>query len=124
MSFWYLASPYSKYPGGMDLAFQMACRNAALLLKAGIPVFSPIAHSHPIAVYGDIEATSHEFWIDFVDMPFMEAARGCIVLQARSWTSSTGVAREIEYFNSVGKPVATMKPGRVPPSLLPTPSLL
>ena len=45
--FWYLASPYSKYPEGTQAAFEMACWQAGLLIRAGVPVFSPIAHSHP-----------------------------------------------------------------------------
>lgn len=42
--YWCLATPYSKVPGGIDAAFEAAAREAALYVKAGIPVVSPIAH--------------------------------------------------------------------------------
>ena len=46
MPFWYLATPYSKFPGGLDAAYVEACKAQALLIKAGVPVFCPISHTH------------------------------------------------------------------------------
>jgi hypothetical protein len=36
--YWYLATPYSKYPGGLTEAFVAACRLTAKLIKNHIPV--------------------------------------------------------------------------------------
>ena len=63
MSYYYLATPYSKYPGGPEAAFQMACRQAAILIKAKIPVYCPIAHTHPIAVQNDMDPFDHGIWL-------------------------------------------------------------
>lgn len=57
MSYWYLASPYSKYPAGIEAAFQDICKQTALLIRHKIPVYSPIAHTHPVAIHGEIDPT-------------------------------------------------------------------
>ena len=114
---WYLATPYSKYADGIEAAFLMACRQAALLLRAGVYAFSPIAHSHVIAKHGDIDPLSHEIWIPF-DLPFMEAAQGLIVVMDLGWNESIGVAEEIRIFESMGKPIVYMRPGEAPVTLM------
>lgn len=114
--FYYLASPYSKYPGGLDEAYRVACRAAALLIKAGVPVFAPIAHSHGPAMLGGIDPLSHDIWLP-ADEPMMRAAKGLIVLKAESWQDSYGMAEEIRAFEEAGKPIVYMEPGVVPEGL-------
>lgn len=76
--FWYLASTYSVHPNGLQKAFLDACEFTAILIKAGVPVFSPIAHSHPVAIHGGIDPYSHDIWLP-ADKPLMDAAGGIIV---------------------------------------------
>ncbi len=119
--FWYLATPYTRYPLGRDEAFRMAARVAGRLVLRGVHVFSPIAHSHPIAELGGIDPCDGAKW-RHADAPFVEAARGCIVYQARGWDTSAGVAHEIAEFTRAGKPVVYMRAERwpeIPPELLP-----
>ncbi len=111
-TFWYLASPYTKYAEGPEAAFREVCRNGALLLLAGIPVFSPIAHTHPISVHGGIEA-GRTFWLA-ADKPFMHTSQGMIILEMDGWQDSEGVSAETAYFLYARKPIITMTPGRVP----------
>jgi hypothetical protein len=111
--FWYLATPYSKYPQGTHLAFEDACREAALLIRAGIRVYSPIAHTHPVAMFGDIDPLDHTIWLA-ADEPFMRAAGGLIVCKLEGWDSSYGIAVEIQHFLDAGKPIVYMTPGSVP----------
>jgi hypothetical protein len=111
MSYWYLATPYTLYPLGREEAFKMACRVTADLFRAGVPVFSPIAHSHPIAMHGGIDPTDHETWMR-ADRPMMAAAHGLIVFKAAGWAQSKGVQVEIETFRRAGKPVLFMAPAR------------
>lgn len=113
MSFFYLATPYSKYHEGIDAAWKMACHQAALLVSAGIPVYSPIAHTHPIAIEGGIDPLDHGIWIP-ADRPFMESAKGLIVCEMDGWDESLGVSIEIEAFKEMNKPVVYMTPGIVP----------
>lgn len=121
MSYWYLATPYSKWKLGMEDAYQMACREAALLFEAGLSVFSPIAHAHSVAKYGEIDLR-HNFdggtvdWLA-IDKPFMDAAHGIIVCMMDGWQESRGIKYEIQTFERAGKPIHWMAPGHVPYSL-------
>lgn len=113
MSFWYLGSPYSKHPGGLDKAHEEACMAAAKLIAAGVPVFSPVAHSHSIAFFGNLDARDHGKWMP-VDEPLMRAAHGLIVLMIDFWRESRGLQEEIAYFTGAKKPVVYMTPHFIP----------
>lgn len=102
--FWYVATPYSKYPGGPYSAFVQACKATGWLIKAGFKVFSPIAHSHPIADYAGINPFDHRIWLP-ADKPLMDAAQGLIVVMMPGWDVSIGVCEEITVFQGAGKPV-------------------
>ena len=113
---WYLGTPYSKYPGGIEEAFICACRQAAFLVRAGIPVYSPIAHTHPIAVYGGIDPLDHRIWLP-ADRPKMDQSRGLIICKMPTWGQSDGIQHEKATFRAAGKPVIYMTPGEVPAKL-------
>lgn len=98
----YLATPYSKFPDGIEAAFQAACLVDGALLKLGICAYSPIAHTHPIAQYGEIDPLDHNIWLPF-DEAMMRAADAIIVAQLPGWDVSFGVAHEIEFFKNAGK---------------------
>ena len=102
--YWYLATPYSKYPDGIKAAFEDAAINTAALVLQGIPVFSPIAHTHPVAVYGGIDPYDHDIWIP-ADKPLMGAAHGLLVVKMEGWEESYGIGIEIAHFKAAGKPV-------------------
>ncbi len=108
-TYWYVATPYSKFPDGLFEAHVAACRVTAKLIKAGIPCFSPIAHSHPIAIHGMIDPMSHAIWLP-ADRPLMDAAHGLIVVELEGWDESEGIAHEIEVFRRAGKPVVHLDP--------------
>lgn len=124
--FWYLATPYTRYPYGMESAFREASKAAALLIQAGIPVFCPIAHSHPIAVHGHLSQTDHGTWLT-VDKPMMDAAVGLIVVQMSGYEQSVGVQHERDVFGCAGKRAvflpwddSHLASGSVPPDPAPT----
>lgn len=111
--FWYLATPYTKYEHGTEAAFVMACQQAALLLRAGIIVYSPIAHMHSVAIHGGMDVSYATPWMEF-DAPLMAAAKGIIICRMAGWKVSFGVMHEREVFQAAGKPVVFMEPGVVP----------
>jgi hypothetical protein len=113
MSYFYLATPYSKYPAGIECAFIEACKQTALLIEAGIPVYSPIAHTHPIAIHSGLDPLDHSIWLP-ADKPMMDAAKALIVCKMEGWESSYGISVEIEEFHKAGKPVYMMTPGVIP----------
>lgn len=52
-----------------------------MLIRAGVPVFSPIVHSHPVADVCGIDPLSHEIWLP-AEAPMRYAAKGVIELRA------------------------------------------
>jgi hypothetical protein len=116
-TFWYLATPYNLYPDGLDEAFRIACEARGLLLSYGIPVFSPIVHSHMVAVFCGLPPRDHEIWLPS-ERPILDCASGIIMLKAKSWETSYGMQKEREAFEASRKPVVWMTPDVVPPELL------
>lgn len=100
----YLATPYSKYPAGLEEAFKDAAKLTARLLRIGVKVYSPIAHTHPIAVYGKLDALDHSIWLPF-DEAIMGKADALLVAKMATWDQSKGIAHEIEFFSKAGKPI-------------------
>ena len=98
----YLASPYTRFPHGYEIAYQQALAITVKLLRYQVPVWSPIVYSHQFVAYGlPIEAKDWEF----LDKAMTVACTGLIVYQMESWENSTGIAREIEWFTEQGKPI-------------------
>lgn len=100
----YVGTPYSKYPGGIDVAFEDASRLTAKLMQRGLKVYSPIAHTHPLAIYGDVDPMNHEIWFPF-DAAMMAKSDAMIVLMMDTWDQSYGVDHEIKTFEAAGKPI-------------------
>lgn len=105
----YLATPYSKYEPGIEQAFIDAAKLAALLLRAGMKVYSPIAHTHPLAVHGNIDPLDHAIWMPF-DEAMMTAADVLLVAHMQGWQESFGIAHEIKFFEDAGKPIFDLDP--------------
>src|SRR5581483_5926388 len=99
----YLATPYSKYPDGIDRAWLDACKLTARMLRAGAKVYSPIAHTHPVAIHGEIDPLDHKIWLPF-DEAMMAAAAALVVAKMTGWESSQGIAHEIRFFAQARKP--------------------
>jgi hypothetical protein len=106
----YLATPYSKYKGG-DLvqAFQDAAALTAKLMVAGIKCYSPIAHTHPVAIYGNLDPLDYKIWLPF-DEAMMNAASVLIVAHMDGWHESFGIAHEVNFFEQRGKPIYDLNP--------------
>ena len=100
----YLGSPYTKYAAGIEQAFRDVSEIAAEMLRDGVKVYSPIAHTHPIATYGNLDPLNHEIWLPF-DQAMMDAAEAMVVADMDDWRESYGVRYEIDYFRAADKPV-------------------
>ena len=100
----YLATPYTRYKDGISMAHVEACKFTAGLIKCGIKVYSPIAHSHMVALYGSLDPVDHDLW-KTVDQVFLELADALIVAELPGWLESKGVYNEIAYFDVVKKPI-------------------
>lgn len=100
----YLASPYSHPDPSVRVArFHAACKAAADLMVKGHVVFSPIAHSHPIAMAGDLPL-GWEYWEAF-DRQMLSICSGVFVLQLPGWEESKGLKAELALAEEMGIPV-------------------
>lgn len=105
----YLATPYSRFPFGLEVAFIEASQIAAKLLTSGIKVYSPIAHTHPIGFYGGLDLLDLTIWLPF-DEAMMERADILIVAHMQGWHESIGVKHEIAFFEREKKPIFDLDP--------------
>jgi len=100
----YLACPYSHPDNNVrEHRFKMANRAAAKLMREGHIIYSPISHTHPIAVEGDLPL-DWAYW-QSVDEFYIRLCERVIVLMLTGWESSKGVQAEIEIAQSLDKPV-------------------
>jgi hypothetical protein len=118
----YLATPYSHD----DLAvrerrFAIANRVAADLMRSGVHVFSPISHTHPIAMAGELPK-GWDFWEAF-DRTVLAACVKVIVLRQPGWEQSTGVRAELGIAREIGLPIEFMDPPTPNPQRSPTMTL-
>jgi len=104
---WYVGTPYSKYPLGLEMAFQHSSMLIGDLLRKGVTGYSPIVHTHPVAIYSEIDPYSHEIWMPF-DKKMMEVTGGMLVAMMDGWETSKGIGMEIDEFESMGKRIVYM----------------
>ena len=100
----YLASPYSKYPGGRLLAFREACQKAGELMEQGLNVFCPIAHSHSIEEWCFDDRKDGDWWLK-QDFAVLEHCDELYVYMMPGWKESYGVGAEIDYAEQLNIPI-------------------
>lgn len=106
----YLASPYTHDdPIIRESRYLLAVRATAFLIRQECIVFSPIVHSHPVAVHLDGDAMVSAYWTQYNE-PFMDMCSKMVVLQIAGWEGSRGVQREIAYFVKHNKPIRYLTP--------------
>jgi hypothetical protein len=103
----YLASPYSLYPHGLDRACDDVCEVAGHLISAGVRVFSPVAHSHPIAMASGIDPLDQVTWLE-LDEAIAPSCGALVVAELEGWDKSDGVAKEIKWFAT--RPIYYLNP--------------
>jgi hypothetical protein len=91
----YLAVPYSNINEAIKLhRFHTANKAAAYLMAKGELVFSPISHTHPIAVDGQLPG-DWLFWEKF-DRAYLNYCWKIVVLMLPGWDTSKGVQAELK----------------------------
>ncbi len=109
----YLASPYSVGNATAEervRRYKEACRTAAILMKRGEKVFSPIAHSHSIEIDGDFGAVEgHDFWLeqDFAVLGRCTKVK-VLNLDGVDITKSIGINAELVLAKSMGIPIVNI----------------
>ncbi len=105
----YLASPYSHQDlSVMEARWKQVCVIAGRLMNEGHVVFSPIAHTHPIADHCALPR-GWDYWERF-DREFIQASDKLVVAMMDGWKESKGVQAEILIAQELGKPVDYLEP--------------
>lgn len=100
----YLASPYSHPdPAVQEQRFEAVAREAARMMAEGQFVYSPIAHTHPIAKFGELPK-GFDFW-EAYDAHLISLCTELVVLKLEGWDQSKGVAAEIKIAQALNIPV-------------------
>jgi hypothetical protein len=97
----YLASPYTHAsPAVRDARASAVCMAAARFARDGHFIYSPIAHSHAIALAGSLP-TDWSYWKHY-DEAFLNRCNELWVLMLPGWDMSTGVAAETAFAREHG----------------------
>ena len=105
----YLAVPYSDDdPAIRQARFEAVNKIAAILMKESLLVFSPISHSHPIALDGNLP-TDYEFWRCW-NNEFIRWCDVLVVAEMDGWKFSTGVNAEMQITTKLSKPIIYLNP--------------
>ena len=106
-TFEYLACPYT-HPDAFirEIRFKTVNQVAAELMREGRIIFSPISHTHPIALHG--LPKDWNYWQKY-DLIFIRLCSKMIVLMLDGWQQSIGVQNEIKIAKELSKPIEYMK---------------
>lgn len=105
----YLACPYSHEDFDVRLArFEAVNRIASRLMQAGHIVFSPISHTHPIALAGRLPI-GWEYW-QYFDAAYLQHSYKLVVLCLEGWDTSEGVRAEIAMARQLGIAIEYINP--------------
>jgi hypothetical protein len=98
----YLAVPYSHPdPAVRQERFEKVNKVAARLMNEHkLNIFSPISHSHPLAISGQLP-TDWSFWGNY-DSAFLKVSKKMIVLMLPDWDKSVGLAAELKIAKELG----------------------
>ena len=100
----YLATPYThKRIDIMEERYEAACKAVGEIVRMGHLAYSPIVHWHPVAVRQDLPRDVI-FWQKY-NQSFLDWADELWVKAMAGWSESKGLRQEIDYANSVKKPV-------------------
>ena len=106
----YLASVYG-YPYDDTITpqirekrFKLVSKVAGKIIqKSEVDVYSPVAHSHPIAKYGKIP-THTEYWANYCNR-MLGFCDELWILDVENWDKSHGIKEEIAYAKVTDKPI-------------------
>jgi len=98
----YLAAPYTHTdPEIVNARVNATNAHAAHLMSQGHIVFSPISHSHYIAMENNLP-TTFEFWAK-QNRAMIDWCDAMVILTIPGWSISKGVKDEADYATRIGK---------------------
>ena len=108
----YLACPYSHPdPEVRGARFRAVNQAAAVLVGAGVHVFSPITHTHPLLLTGGLPH-GWSYWEEY-DRAVLSTCLALVVLQLEGWDQSEGVRGEVSIAGQLGMACYFASPERL-----------
>lgn len=113
----YIGGPYSNNApvsdGPASAAKRLARFNAVTelarqMIEKEKLIYSPLTMTHPIDIRM-LHDPGSDFWVDF-DEAFMGHCSSMVVLKLPGWEKSSGLKREIKFFEDLGLPVEYIDP--------------
>lgn len=107
-----MGAPYTHKEDGVKIdRYERVTKAAAHLIENELVVFSPLTMTHPIDVImaGENATLGSDYWVSF-DEAFMQHCAGMVVLKLPGWDESSGVKREIAFFEALDRPVIYVEP--------------
>jgi hypothetical protein len=105
----YLATPYRKYPGGLQVACEAAADVAARLYRNGVKVLPPIPCTHLMAKHSSLNPTDNSLWWP-LNRAYLSVCDALAVVELETWRESDGIRDEIEEFKQAQKPIYYINP--------------
>jgi|SRR5579884_288218 len=106
----YLAAPYTDpNPAVRRERFIKVTEASAYLISQNLKVVSPLTATHPIdlvMIKNGIILDS-DYWVDN-DLMYMEMCTEMIILQLEGWEKSSGIKREVKFFQDHNLPISYM----------------
>ena len=104
----YMASPYSSTdPAIKQARYEAALDAVAKLMNEGVMAYSPIAHTHPIAIRHELPG-DWEYWQAYDELMVSRCDR-VVVLMLDGWEDSKGIQAEVAIAIRLNKPVTYME---------------
>lgn len=104
----YLAIPYTHPDAKVrEARFELVNKIASKLMQQGRFIFSPISHSHPIALHG--LPKGWDYWEKY-DHVFLTLSDKLIIIMAEGWEDSVGIKKEMELMKQMNKPIEFIRP--------------
>ena len=100
----FMSSPYTLYEPDIGQAAADAARLAARLIETGLHIYSPIVHSHSIALLGHLDPMDIAIWYP-LNETMLHRCDTLIVARLPTWEKSKGMAMEIRFFERKEKPI-------------------
>jgi Domain of unknown function (DUF1937) len=105
----YLACPYSDPdPAVREERFRAVNRAAGILMRAGLYIFSPISHTHPIAMEAGLPL-GFDYWRGY-DEAILSVCKALIILELPGYGQSVGVRAERDLAQDKGIPIFYSQP--------------
>ena len=101
----FLASPYTHNDEAvMIFRYEAALAAASELINEGNIIFSPIVHSHPIAVTYNLPR-DYSFWQAYTNSFILHWAEVFSILRLQDWEHSVGIKDESVLARKVNLPI-------------------